>query len=263
MLNNVRGNHCCHCKHCKNEKKYHADDVLMSHLIKHEFMKDYQCWNKYGEEGLNEVEIKDSYVKREVPTGVEQDNDDVNETDILEFTDDDIEFQVHNIEEMIHNVERHDDDDQYSNYELAKYKKMIEDSKKSLYYGCAAQYTRLFAIVKLFQLKASTGWSDCSFKDLLALLKDMLPQGNAVPKTIYEVKQIIYPLDLEVKKIHAYKNDCILYHGPEYKDLEKCPICGHDRFNHRNDGSDDENCNRNRRKCGPKKVFRYFLSFLV
>jgi hypothetical protein len=61
-----------------------------------------------------------------------------------------------------------------------------------------------------------------------------------------------------VKKIHAYKNDCILYHGPEYKDLEKCPICGHDRFNRRNDGSDDENCNRNRRKCGPKKVFRYF-----
>jgi hypothetical protein len=92
MLNNVRGNRCCHCKHCKNEKKYHADDVLMSHLIKHEFMKDYQCWNKHGEEGLNEVEIRDSYVKREVPTGVEQDNDDVNETDILEFTDDDIEF---------------------------------------------------------------------------------------------------------------------------------------------------------------------------
>jgi hypothetical protein len=34
MLNNVRGNRCCHCKQCKNEKKYHADDVLISHLIK-------------------------------------------------------------------------------------------------------------------------------------------------------------------------------------------------------------------------------------
>jgi hypothetical protein len=29
---------------------------------------------------------------------------------------------------MIHNVERHGDDDQYSNDELAEYKKMIEDS---------------------------------------------------------------------------------------------------------------------------------------
>jgi hypothetical protein len=53
----------------------------------------------------------------------------MNETDILGFTEDDIEFQVHNIEEMVRNVERHGDNDQYSNSELAKYKKMIKDSK--------------------------------------------------------------------------------------------------------------------------------------
>jgi hypothetical protein len=52
---------------------------------------------------------------------------------------------------------------------------MIKDSKKSFYHGCAAQYTRLFAMVKLFQLNASNVWSDYSFKDLLTLLKDMLP----------------------------------------------------------------------------------------
>jgi hypothetical protein len=74
----------------------------------------------------------------------------VNKADILGFTDDDIEFQVHNIEEMVRNVEKHGDDDQYNSGELAKYKKMIEDSKKSFYHGCVAQYTRLFAIVKLF-----------------------------------------------------------------------------------------------------------------
>jgi hypothetical protein len=45
---------------------------------------------------------------------------------------------VHSIEEMVRNVERHDEDDQYSNGELAKYKKMIEDFKKSFYHGCAA-----------------------------------------------------------------------------------------------------------------------------
>jgi hypothetical protein len=87
---------------------------------------------------------------------------------------------VHNIEEMVHNVERHVDNDQYSNGKLAKYKKMIEDSKKSFYHGCMTQYMRLFVMVKLFQLKASNGWSDGSFKDLLTLLQDMLPQGNTV-----------------------------------------------------------------------------------
>jgi hypothetical protein len=43
---------------------------------------------------------------------------------------------VYNIEEMVCNVERHGDNDQYSNDELVKYKKMIEDSKKSFYHGC-------------------------------------------------------------------------------------------------------------------------------
>jgi hypothetical protein len=83
-------------------------------------------------------------------------------------------------------------------------------------------------MVKLFQLKASNKWSDYSFKELLMLLKDMLPQGNVVPKTVYEAKQIICPLGLKMEKIHACKNDCILYRGPEYEDLEKCSICGRD-----------------------------------
>jgi hypothetical protein len=170
---------------------------------------------------------------------------------------------VHNIEEMVHNIKRRGDDDQYNNGELAKYKKMIEDSKKTLYHGCAAQYTRLFVMVKLFQLKASNRWSDCSFKKLLTLLKDMLPQGNAVPETIHEAKQIICPLSLEVEKIHACKNACILYRGPEYEDFEKCPICGLDRFNRRKDDGDDENCNKNRRKDGLKMCFTTFLSFLI
>jgi hypothetical protein len=41
MLDNIRGNICCPCKHCKNEKRYRTDDVLRSHLIKHECIVDY------------------------------------------------------------------------------------------------------------------------------------------------------------------------------------------------------------------------------
>jgi hypothetical protein len=89
------------------------------------------------------------HIWREVLTGVEEELD-VNESDILGFTDDDIEFQVHNIDEIVRNVERHDDDDQYSNGELAKYMKMIEDSKKPFYHDCVTQYMRLFAMMKLF-----------------------------------------------------------------------------------------------------------------
>jgi hypothetical protein len=55
--------------------------------------------------------MRNSYLEREIPTSVEEDHDDLNEANILGFTDDDIKFQVHNIEEMVCNVERHGDDD--------------------------------------------------------------------------------------------------------------------------------------------------------
>jgi hypothetical protein len=51
--------------------------------------------------------MRDSYLEREVPTGVKEEyDDDVNETNVLGLTDVDIEFQVYNIEEMIHNCDR-------------------------------------------------------------------------------------------------------------------------------------------------------------
>jgi hypothetical protein len=216
-------------------------------------------------EGLNEAEMRDSYMEREVPTGVEEYHDDVNEVDILGLTNDDIEFQVHNIEEMVHNIEIHDDDDQYSNDELIKYKKMIEDSKKSLYHGCAAQYMRLFAMVKLFQLKASNRWSDCSFKDLLTLLKDMLPQGNVVPETVYEVKQIIYPLGLEVEKSMRARMIAFYIVGPNMKTLRNALFV---------DSTDSiieiekmmvmtRIATETEEKVGLKRCFGTFLTFLV
>jgi hypothetical protein len=62
-------------------------------------------------------------MREEVPTdGVEEEDDDVNDADILRLNDDDIVSRVDNIKEMVCNVERHTDDDQYSNGELAKYK---------------------------------------------------------------------------------------------------------------------------------------------
>jgi hypothetical protein len=65
---------------------------------------------------------------------------------------------------------------------------MIKIVMAKLYHSCATQYMRLFVILKLFQLQASNRWSDCSFKDLLTLLMDTLPQGNVHPETLYEAK---------------------------------------------------------------------------
>jgi hypothetical protein len=41
---------------------------------------------------------------------------------------------------------------------------------------------------------------------------------------------MIYPIGLEVEKIHAYSNDCILCHGNKYKYLDACPKCKAPRY---------------------------------
>ena len=44
---------------------------------------------------------------------------------------------------------------------------------------------------------------------------------------MYEAKKVVCPLGLEVQKIHACINDCILYRGEEYENLNACPYAVH------------------------------------
>jgi hypothetical protein len=70
----------------------------------------------------------------------------------------------------------------------------------------------------------------------------MLLEGNQIAESIYEAKKIIYPIGIEVEKIHACKNSCVLFCG-DYADLDKCPKCGCDRYKRKKDGGDDNNAN--------------------
>ena len=54
---------------------------------------------------------------------------------------------------------------------------------------------------------------DKGFGELLKLVKKMLSKDNELPTTTYEAKQLVCPLGLEVQKIHACPNNCILYRG--------------------------------------------------
>ena len=63
---------------------------------------------------------------------------------------------------------------------------------------------------------------------------------------------MICPIGLEVEKIHTCSNDCILYHGEKYKDLDKCPKCEAPRYK---EGPSDEGT---KTRGGPIKVIWYF-----
>jgi hypothetical protein len=71
---------------------------------------------------------------------------------------------------------------------------------------------------------------------------DILHDGNQIAKSVYEAKKIICPLGIEVEKIHACKNSCVLFRG-DYADLDKYPKCGYDRYKRKKDGGGDNNAN--------------------
>jgi len=60
-------------------------------------------------------------------------------------------------------------------------------------------------------LKATNGWIDKSFTELLVLLNGMLSEGNTLPTRNYDAKKILCLMGMEYKRIHACPNDCILY----------------------------------------------------
>ena len=65
---------------------------------------------------------------------------------------------------------------------------LIEDSEKPLFPRCKPEYIKFSSVLKLLKLKVIDDWSNKSFTALLELLSDMLPDGNELPKSIYEAK---------------------------------------------------------------------------
>ena len=93
-------------------------------------------------------------------------------------------------------------------------------------------------LLKLLQLKAAHHWTNKGFRELLEVLEDMFPEGNQIPRTTYEAKKIVCPMGLKFEKIHACKNDCILFHGDNAA-LTEFPKCGTSRYKRRTDEGDD------------------------
>ena len=65
----------------------------------------------------------------------------------------------------------------------------------------------------MLQWKAENVVPGKGFEKLLKILKKKLPKDNELPDSTYAAKKVVCPLGLEVQKIHACPNDCILYRG--------------------------------------------------
>ncbi|TYK28917.1 transposase [Cucumis melo var. makuwa] len=105
---------------------------------------------------------------------------------------------------------------------------MFDDAKKPLYPGCK-KFTKLSALVRLYNLKVRYGWSNTSFSELLSIISDLLPDNNTIPTSLYEAKKTLGVLGLSYQKIDACPNDCCLYRK-EYANSTKCNKYGLSRW---------------------------------
>ncbi|KAF7154393.1 hypothetical protein RHSIM_Rhsim01G0019000 [Rhododendron simsii] len=109
-----------------------------------------------------------------------------------------------------------------------KFKKLLEDAEKQLYPGCM-KFTKLSALVRLFNFKVGSGLSNKWFSNLLEIISELLPASNELPVSMYEAGKTLAALGMEYEKIHACPNDCMLYRK-EFKDETSCPTCQTSRW---------------------------------
>jgi hypothetical protein len=132
------------CVDCLNQKKFGQREIILHHLVTRGFTKNYTCWNKHGEEGLNELEacclnkgevrhhatdhdegLDEGEVFEEneplFPPNVMRPNDITNQ-EVMGFDDGEVWQRVHNFDQMLWDIEFQR---VYTPFELARLKQFI------------------------------------------------------------------------------------------------------------------------------------------
>ncbi|KAJ0463346.1 putative Transposase-associated domain-containing protein [Helianthus annuus] len=240
---------CCPCEQCKNFQSYNAEDIEF-HLLQNGFMPRYTCWSRHGESLLDwstsstRLHINDDHLN-------EPNDDDYNNDSYLDDDDDHLNEPNDNLSEMLHDIETNMGD-----AEQEKLQHLFEDEKKPLYTG--SKFMKLDAVLKLVNLKSKNGWSDKSFTSLLVILHDMLPEDNELPISTYQAKKLMCPMGLEVERIHACPNDCMLYRK-EYANEHKCVFCKASRYKRKKESDEvDDDVTKN----GPPAKMLWYLPII-
>nr|XP_017245321.1 PREDICTED: uncharacterized protein LOC108216972 [Daucus carota subsp. sativus] len=125
----------------------------------------------------------------------------------------------------------------------------VQSEHEPLYLGCEG-FTKMKALVKLYNLKAKYQVSDGCFSELLLLVGSTLPEGNTFPSSFSEAKKSLCALGMEYEKIHVCPNDCLLYRGEKDEDETSCLVCQASRWKLNKKGEELEGV--------PAKVLWYF-----
>jgi len=220
----INGRYYCPSVKCVNLKRLDIE-LIREHVLCDGFLKNYTTWTWHGE-------------VLDLPYASEQNQCEHSNL----YSKDCMDDMIRDIGgESVHQAHMFDS--------------LKDDSLTQLYPGYSS-FTRLSAVLHLFNMKARNGWTYRSFTELLEFLHEILPQDNTLSTSHYEAKKILCPIGLEYRKIHACPNDCILYRK-EFEGLHKCPRCGVSRYKVKDDDKDEDDM-----KKGPSAKVLWYLPII-
>lgn len=253
--------HSCPCSKCRNMNGKTTLINILDDLICNGIDQSYTTWIFHGETFNNRNtnrKDQDSFATHEHVDELPRMVDLVNDA-FRHISQKDLDACMNAINTLdpdgdvqnSYNEAQHDPGMAHSNsFEEMRYEKLKEDATQPIFSSCREEHSKLSVIVELLSLKTSGNWSDNSFTDLLRFLKNLLPEGNAMPDSIYSAKMLINSLGMKYEIIHACPNDCILYRK-EHEKKHSCPMCGASRWK-------SEYLAKKKKKYVPAKVLRYF-----
>ena len=205
----------CPCIKCAHSKSWNAQ-MVKDHLFQNGIDETYTCWIWHGENDTDQSPMATEHTDS---------SQSVEQIPIKTYGDDDLSLDSSDLL-------RH-----------------LQSENEPLYSGCEG-FTKMTALVKLYNLKAKFEMSDNCFSELLLLVGTMLPEGNSLPSSFGEAKKALCSLGMEYEKIHVCPNDCLLYRGDIDEDESSCRICHASRWKKNKKGEDIEGI--------PAKVLWYF-----
>lgn len=219
----------CPCVICRNLSPQ-TDDDLVIHLMRYGVDPGYDIWCAHGEDASTSVQVEDCEMSDHFDVDYElPEVHQMYKDTCFPFSDGAGSSRTINIEE--------------------EYKKKVEEAEVPLFPGCK-KHTKLSATLVLYKFKAANGLANSAFDELLLEIKDMLPEVNNFPESLYTIKKFLKGFDLGYEKIHACINDCCLFRK-EKEHMERCPKCDASRWK----------ANSRTKKINkgvPAKVLRYF-----
>jgi hypothetical protein len=243
----------CPCSRCLNHK-YHCQPVVKKHILMNGMDSSYTRWFHHGEDVNVDVvehpiDVHDSgdrgNVGEDCGVGCGENVGEDGSADRLGNLIGDLHAAAVEGRKDAENEDAENEDAATDPHDSESFFKIVmREAKRQLYPGCS-KFSRFSFVVNLLHMKSLYRISNSAFSAILKLLAEAFPEGNALPKSYNEAKNLLKELGLGYESIHACGNNCVLFRK-RYAHLDKCPVCGLSRW------KDEE------RKKIPQKVLRHF-----